>query len=74
MVISFIQVTLGVWTWQKPRGFSSFLLMGSFGISVAALIYASTTSSTWPISTIISLIINGLALIGLVLGFLKGNR
>lgn len=73
IIVGIIEILLGNWSWQKARGIASLLLIIFFGLSIANLIYIATTGNGWPISTIIALVINGIAFAGITAGFIKGK-
>jgi len=74
LLFGLAQIIIGRWSWKKPRGVGSLILIILFGLSTAMGLYASITASTWPVSTIITLVLSGTCFTGLLVGFLNGNQ
>lgn len=72
--IGFFMALLGFLSWGKPRGISSFLLLVLFGANVGLTVWGGLQANSWPIVTIILLVIYGLATLGLVIGMVRGNQ
>lgn len=73
LVIGILQVMLGMYAIQKPHGFSAFVLLVLFAATTTLAIWAGVKADSWPASSIISISVSGIATIGLLIGFTKGE-
>ena len=73
LVIGIFQILLGIFAFKKSRGIASFILLALFATITTLGIIAGVKASSFPTSTIISLSINGVAALGLLIGFIKGD-
>ena len=68
MFVAAFQIMLGIFAFKNGKGIAAFILLGLFGFIFIMTIIAGTRSNSWPTSSIITIVINGLAAGGLGYG------
>lgn len=71
IVTGLLQFTLGIYALKKPGGFAAFILLVLFVATTTLSVISGIKAATWPGSATFSIVINGLASIGLLTGFIK---
>ena len=71
IAIGAAQFFLGMFTWKNPKGFSAFILMALFGASAVLAIIAGVNAHNFPTVTIIKIVIDVIATLGILLGWTK---
>ncbi|MBX4209989.2 MAG: hypothetical protein K4H23_02305 [Mollicutes bacterium PWAP] len=72
--LGLVQILLGIFSIKKARGISSIILLIVFAVSFGLILYSSIHNDEWPTTSIINLVIYGIASSGLIYGLFKGNK
>lgn len=70
IVFALIQISLGSYALQKPRGIAAFILLGIFAATIVMQVIGGVHASSWPATSIITIVINSIAAAGLLVGLL----
>ena len=73
IITGLVQFSLGIYSFKNPGGIAAFILLILFVAATTFAVIAGVKAQSWPASATVSIIINGLASIGLLTGFIKGK-